>query len=167
MKDKIVKVHQVIADLDEEMNWLRDTGSVGGPITVEGHKKMIASLDEFCVSVGFPCSSFEDLDVKCSGKEDESFVHRLFEQAMDVSGIDRADLDMLELEMVDAGLALWKEDGQDDGLFFDDTDKYPILLFDNVDWTLATRVRVGKDCEEMVDIQTFRETMKSFVDNRK
>lgn len=64
MKKNIEKVHQVIADLDEEMNWMRDNADrEHGIISAEGHRRMIASLDEFCESIGMPCATFDDLNV--------------------------------------------------------------------------------------------------------
>ena len=67
MVEKIENVHVVIADLDEEMNYMLEHGDCNDIITAEGHKRMIASLDKFCESVGFPCAKFDEESEECEG----------------------------------------------------------------------------------------------------
>ena len=83
--------------------------------------------------------------------------HELFLSAVNVDEIDKVDLVALEWEIQNAGMMIWRDSDKDSSVLDSNGGKFPILIFNNSEWGLATQTEGN-----LVDIEKFMALIRDY-----
>lgn len=92
----------------------------------------------------------------------DNLKHKLFNVCLNIDSVGDDDIVALDWEIQDAGMTVWRDKDKPDDKGFNTSDgRFPILVFDNPEWCLATR----SDKEE-VDIEKFFNLLADYKENK-